>query len=685
MGGVFASLEKKKLIHVAGSGQDATVTFTPEGMHIVSQSNVQETPMRDHYRGSPISPHPQMVMRDFDTLEDLIAHAGREGATHVAGADAHTKIYYPRGGQYPYEEAKVWRKGSYWHAEGPGARTGVQGLPRGATPIGGRGQHHAAERGGDRLFIGVFPTGISYADRGREKDGDYARCAFLDYDTLTLKFERDCPASLRPEIERHAAGIQARRGESYPTSSSGHSAILGRKMTEGAAEGRLSVRRTGVSSSPLQILRGGRVIAHVNHIRDRNEWYWATMPGAVPAGSTHTTPFHSAEAAKEDALRFLRRSHHSHEVHDYEAVDNHGRKIAGPFKHYSDAKQEAERARGYVKFVAGESDAGVSEARRGRRSSKMSQVEAAIEGAIKKDRSFRTHARGSLSWTDIFVDDEYGTNAAVVTVYPEGNVRVTGQFADRVKRIIGRAGVQAQGAEMHAAKRPARPGRASSILSKARRAPEGAMWIAEEVSKQVNGSTPEAIPGGFRWSEPNEAAVFTTHSPGYGQKVVCVIGFFPQDGSVAMGIFSDEHLSELNTYENITSFTYNGANLIAEIVKDIHWVWGTVDGYAESWQGDEGSEDEDLNEHRAGEGDQWMVRYVHKISPRDSDVKGPVTIPAGAFADRKKLGAALRKAGVLDPGAQVRNFRTEGDKVVVFPSMPGMTTYWHSIILTHAS
>jgi hypothetical protein len=81
---------------------------------------------------------------------------------------------------------------------------------------------------------------------------------------------------------------------------------------------------------------------------------------------------------------------------------------------------------------------------------------------------------------------------------------------------------------------------------------------------------------------------------------------------------------------------------------------------------------------------EWMVRFVHKISPSPKDVMGPVSIPDSAFADSKTLGAALRRAGVLEAGARVRHFRTEGDKVVVFPTMPGSTTYWHSIILTHA-
>ena len=79
-------------------------------------------------------------------------------------------------------------------------------------------------------------------------------------------------------------------------------------------------------------------------------------------------------------------------------------------------------------------------------------------------------------------------------------------------------------------------------------------------------------------------------------------------------------------------------------------------------------------------GDMWMVRYVHKISPSDKDVKGPVHIPGGAFSNRKTLGAALRNTGILIAGATIRNFRVEGDKVVVFP---GGHSIWHAIVLTH--
>jgi hypothetical protein len=70
-----------------------------------------------------------------------------------------------------------------------------------------------------RIFCGVFPTGIVYADREREDaDRDYAQLAFLPFDTLALKIAADCPPDLRAEIGRDAARIQARMGQPYQTS-----------------------------------------------------------------------------------------------------------------------------------------------------------------------------------------------------------------------------------------------------------------------------------------------------------------------------------------------------------------------------------------------------------------------------------------------------------------------------------
>jgi hypothetical protein len=79
----------------------------------------------------------------------------------------------------------------------------------------------------ERLFIGVYPAGIVYADRTRECGGDYQRLAFLAYDTLHLSIRSSCPEALRPEIEAHAATIQARRGEIFEVSTAGQTIRLG--------------------------------------------------------------------------------------------------------------------------------------------------------------------------------------------------------------------------------------------------------------------------------------------------------------------------------------------------------------------------------------------------------------------------------------------------------------------------
>jgi hypothetical protein len=42
----------------------------------------------------------------------------------------------------------------------------------------------------DPLFIGLFPGGVSYANRNVEEHGDYKRLAFLPYDTWHSKSRR---------------------------------------------------------------------------------------------------------------------------------------------------------------------------------------------------------------------------------------------------------------------------------------------------------------------------------------------------------------------------------------------------------------------------------------------------------------------------------------------------------------
>lgn len=78
-----------------------------------------------------------------------------------------------------------------------------------------------------RLFIGVFPTGIGYADRTVERDGDFARLGFLSFRTLDLEIEDDCPEDLASDVRRHAATIQAMRGQDYQVSTVGQTVRLG--------------------------------------------------------------------------------------------------------------------------------------------------------------------------------------------------------------------------------------------------------------------------------------------------------------------------------------------------------------------------------------------------------------------------------------------------------------------------
>lgn len=81
--------------------------------------------------------------------------------------------------------------------------------------------------GDERLFIGVFSTGIGYADRTRERDDDFARLGFLSFRSLDLDIEPDCPDDLAADIRTHAATIQAMRGQDYQVSTVGQTVRLG--------------------------------------------------------------------------------------------------------------------------------------------------------------------------------------------------------------------------------------------------------------------------------------------------------------------------------------------------------------------------------------------------------------------------------------------------------------------------
>jgi len=80
----------------------------------------------------------------------------------------------------------------------------------------------------DRLFIGVYSTGLSFADRSRELHGDYLKLAFLPYRTLELEWTgAPMPDTMRKAIQREAAKLRARRGEDFQISGAGQTVRLG--------------------------------------------------------------------------------------------------------------------------------------------------------------------------------------------------------------------------------------------------------------------------------------------------------------------------------------------------------------------------------------------------------------------------------------------------------------------------
>jgi len=78
----------------------------------------------------------------------------------------------------------------------------------------------------NRLFIGVYPGGIVYADRMNEEDGDYKKLAFLSYSTLKLEFSGECPIDLQERIEKNAIKVIEKKGCPFAISSS-QTVILG--------------------------------------------------------------------------------------------------------------------------------------------------------------------------------------------------------------------------------------------------------------------------------------------------------------------------------------------------------------------------------------------------------------------------------------------------------------------------
>lgn len=123
-----------------------------------------------------------------------------QSAPYTAGTPAPTPPPAPWRPASPEPVSVAPRQGSTW------------ATPRPETP---------------RIFCGIFPAGLLWADRERIHQGDYKRLAFLPYRTLLLDIERDCPTELREIIESEAADIIDRRGEAFQVSTAGQTVLLG--------------------------------------------------------------------------------------------------------------------------------------------------------------------------------------------------------------------------------------------------------------------------------------------------------------------------------------------------------------------------------------------------------------------------------------------------------------------------
>ena len=73
----------------------------------------------------------------------------------------------------------------------------------------------------------------------------------------------------------------------------------------------------------------------------------------------------------------------------------------------------------------------------------------------------------------------------------------------------------------------------------------------------------------------------------------------------------------------------------------------------------------------------YLTRYVHKISPKDTDVGDAVDLSPTDLASKSALTKALRRSGALTSDGKIDDFRIEKDRVVVFPK----GSIWHSIVL----
>ena len=345
----------------------------------------------EHRYPDPKPPQHHVTRRrvaDFNTLDDLIAHARDElGATHVLFVDEEIHLYFPRR-DGTFEKAEIWQKDGYWHAQGPGARAIVQKVPTGAQPIGGgRGQRAAEAQESKRDQVPTLPV-IFRAERSGEHKGQVTAVFptlpgtgphdFTVYDgqhsvgsagwynntraatpseysrllaDLRNIYENDPDGPVKLHVvERFSHRYDIARRREWETTYRGgpqetteFSAVHDHEAGGGRGQG-VEASSAGRDTIPIA---PGIEVRRMGQIEDAG-YRWIDGWVVFVDGREHQ-PW----MRKNDALRLARQfaqDRKSRTVRDYEAVDNRDRRIAGPFKHYGDAKTAAGPG-GHVKYV----------------------------------------------------------------------------------------------------------------------------------------------------------------------------------------------------------------------------------------------------------------------------------------------------------------------------------------------
>jgi hypothetical protein len=79
----------------------------------------------------------------------------------------------------------------------------------------------------EALFCGNYPTGIFYADKRREVNGDYMTIGRIFYSDLSWKISDNCPADIRSLVQADIDRILSMKGQEYQVSSCGQTVTLG--------------------------------------------------------------------------------------------------------------------------------------------------------------------------------------------------------------------------------------------------------------------------------------------------------------------------------------------------------------------------------------------------------------------------------------------------------------------------